>query len=76
MYNIIVYKYYLHCYYSADISKMRDYQKRCNGFFMDLVAQLCFAQNTPPTDEVIDKLLGMYKSNRPNKNRNVAVDTL
>ena len=44
--------------FSAEISKLKDYQKRCNSFFMDLVSQLCFAENTPPSDEVIDKLLG------------------
>ena len=45
-------------YYSADIAKLKDYQRRCNSFFMDLVSQLCFSDNTPPSDEVIDKLLG------------------
>ena len=44
--------------FSAEIAKLKDYQKRCNSFFMDLVSQLCFAENTPPSDEVIDKLLG------------------
>ena len=37
---------------------MKDYQKRCNSFFMDLVSQLCFSDNTTPGDDVIDKLLG------------------
>ncbi|XP_053388236.1 E3 ubiquitin-protein ligase rnf213-alpha-like [Mercenaria mercenaria] len=38
--------------------KLRDYQKRCNSFFMDIVSQLCFDENSVPSDEVIDQLLG------------------
>jgi hypothetical protein len=39
------------------IAKLKDYQKRCNTFFMDVVSQLCFADNTAPSQEVVDKLL-------------------
>ncbi|KAL4233165.1 hypothetical protein ACF0H5_007850 [Mactra antiquata] len=40
------------------IEKLISYQKRCNTFFMDVVSQLCFADNTSPSEEVIEKLLG------------------
>ncbi|XP_053396355.1 E3 ubiquitin-protein ligase rnf213-alpha-like [Mercenaria mercenaria] len=38
--------------------KLKDYQKRCNTFFMDVVSQLCFADNSAPSQEVVDRLLG------------------
>ncbi|XP_060599995.1 E3 ubiquitin-protein ligase RNF213-like [Ruditapes philippinarum] len=38
--------------------KLRDYQKRCNTFFMDVVSQLCFADNCAPSPEVVDRLFG------------------
>ena len=49
--------------------KLTDYQRRCNSFFMDVVSQLCFYDNTPPSDEVIDKLLKyiFYTSERRRK---------
>ncbi|XP_053396012.1 E3 ubiquitin-protein ligase rnf213-alpha-like [Mercenaria mercenaria] len=37
--------------------KLRDYQKRCNAFFMDVVSQLSFAHRTAPSDDVVEKLL-------------------
>ena len=40
------------------IEKLKDYQKRCNTFFMDIVSQLCFADNSAPSQEVVQKLLG------------------
>ncbi|XP_060596004.1 E3 ubiquitin-protein ligase rnf213-alpha-like [Ruditapes philippinarum] len=40
-----------------DIEKLKGYQKRCNTFFMDVVSQLCFADNTAPSQEVVEKLL-------------------
>ncbi|XP_060586347.1 E3 ubiquitin-protein ligase rnf213-alpha-like [Ruditapes philippinarum] len=40
------------------IDKLKDYQKRCNTFFMDVVSQLCFACNTAPSHDVVIKLLG------------------
>ncbi|XP_053396339.1 E3 ubiquitin-protein ligase rnf213-alpha-like isoform X2 [Mercenaria mercenaria] len=39
------------------VDKLKDYQKRCNTFFMDVVSQLCFANNTAPSHEVVEKLL-------------------
>ncbi|CAG2226879.1 RNF213 [Mytilus edulis] len=35
----------------------QDFRRRCNSFFMEVVSQLCFAESTPPCDEVVDKLL-------------------
>ncbi|KAK3585578.1 hypothetical protein CHS0354_036765 [Potamilus streckersoni] len=40
------------------VQKFKDYQSRCNSFFMDIVSQLCFVDNTAPSDQVVDKLLG------------------
>ncbi|KAL3881512.1 hypothetical protein ACJMK2_027944 [Sinanodonta woodiana] len=40
------------------VQKFKEYQSRCNSFFMDVVSQLCFADNTAPSDQVVDKLLG------------------
>ncbi|KAL3881514.1 hypothetical protein ACJMK2_027946, partial [Sinanodonta woodiana] len=40
------------------VQKFKDYQSRCNSFFMDVVSQLCFVDNTAPSDQVVDKLLG------------------
>ncbi|XP_078327262.1 E3 ubiquitin-protein ligase rnf213-alpha-like isoform X2 [Crassostrea virginica] len=34
-----------------------DYQKKCNRFYMQVVAQLCFENSTAPTEEVCEKLL-------------------
>ncbi|XP_060597666.1 E3 ubiquitin-protein ligase rnf213-alpha-like [Ruditapes philippinarum] len=43
---------------NSDGEKMlRDYQKRCNAFFMDAISQLSFADNTAPSKEVVAKLL-------------------
>ncbi|XP_053396010.1 E3 ubiquitin-protein ligase rnf213-alpha-like [Mercenaria mercenaria] len=39
------------------IDKLQDYQRRCNTFFMDIVSQLCFADNNAPSKEVVEKLL-------------------
>ncbi|XP_053396018.1 E3 ubiquitin-protein ligase rnf213-alpha-like [Mercenaria mercenaria] len=38
--------------------KLRDYQKKCNTFFMDVVSQLCFSGETAPSRDVVEKLLG------------------
>ncbi|KAL3881510.1 hypothetical protein ACJMK2_027942 [Sinanodonta woodiana] len=40
------------------VKEFKEYQSRCNSFFMDVVTQLCFDDNTAPSDQVIDKLLG------------------
>ncbi|KAK3588412.1 hypothetical protein CHS0354_015933 [Potamilus streckersoni] len=55
---------------SKEIKGFKDYQSRCNSFFMALVSQLCFADNTPPSDEVVDMLLGYITMTKPpGKNR-------
>ena len=43
--------------YSGDVGKYLDYRRRCNSFFMEVVSQLCFAEGTPPSEEVVQKLL-------------------
>ncbi|CAG2252469.1 RNF213 [Mytilus edulis] len=40
-----------------EMKKYHDYRRRCNSFFMEVVSQLCFADGTPPSKDVIDKLL-------------------
>ncbi|XP_052817087.1 E3 ubiquitin-protein ligase rnf213-alpha-like [Mya arenaria] len=42
----------------AAIQRLGYYQRRCNSFFMNIVSQLCFADNTAPSKAVISKLLG------------------
>lgn len=37
--------------------KYKNFRQRCNNFFMEVVSQLCFAEGTPPSQEVIKKLL-------------------
>ncbi|KAL3881535.1 hypothetical protein ACJMK2_027967, partial [Sinanodonta woodiana] len=55
---------------SKEIKGFKDYQSHCNSFFMDVVSQLCFAENTPPSDEVVDMLLGyITMTTPPGKNR-------
>ncbi|XP_053396335.1 E3 ubiquitin-protein ligase rnf213-alpha-like isoform X2 [Mercenaria mercenaria] len=39
------------------IDKLQNYQGRCNTFFMDIVSQLCFADNNAPSKGVVEKLL-------------------
>ncbi|XP_069105330.1 E3 ubiquitin-protein ligase rnf213-alpha-like [Argopecten irradians] len=46
--------------------KYFDYKKRINSFFMEVVSQLCFADDTPPSDEVVEKLLS-YITRSTNK---------
>ncbi|XP_052808702.1 E3 ubiquitin-protein ligase rnf213-alpha-like isoform X1 [Mya arenaria] len=43
---------------SKERGQLIQYQKRCNTFFMDVVAQLCFSDGHPPSRNVLDKLLG------------------
>ncbi|KAK3585587.1 hypothetical protein CHS0354_036774 [Potamilus streckersoni] len=40
------------------VQRFQEYQSRCNSFFMDVVSQLCFVDNSGPLDQVVDKLLG------------------
>ncbi|KAL3881508.1 hypothetical protein ACJMK2_027940, partial [Sinanodonta woodiana] len=47
------------------VQKFKEYQSRCNSFFMDVVTQLCFADNTVPSDQVVDKLLGYITMTAP-----------
>ncbi|XP_052808603.1 E3 ubiquitin-protein ligase rnf213-alpha-like isoform X2 [Mya arenaria] len=43
---------------SKEREQLIQYQKRCNAFFMDVVAQLCFSDGQPPSKNVLKKLLG------------------
>ncbi|KAK3600077.1 hypothetical protein CHS0354_016454, partial [Potamilus streckersoni] len=55
---------------SQEVKKFKDYQSGCNSFFMNVVSQLCFADNMAPSDEVVDKLLGyITMTTKPGKNR-------
>ncbi|KAL3881507.1 hypothetical protein ACJMK2_027939 [Sinanodonta woodiana] len=47
------------------VQKFKEYQSRCNSFFMDVVSQLCFDGNTAPSDQVVDKLLGYITMTAP-----------
>ncbi|KAI8484072.1 hypothetical protein Bbelb_381900 [Branchiostoma belcheri] len=40
------------------LRKHKDFRRRSNAFFMDVVSMFCFADNTPPQQDVIDMLLG------------------
>ncbi|XP_062600033.1 E3 ubiquitin-protein ligase rnf213-alpha-like, partial [Saccostrea cucullata] len=37
--------------------KLRVFQRHCNSFFMDLVSQLCFTDEEPPSSAVVQKLM-------------------
>ncbi|XP_062573630.1 E3 ubiquitin-protein ligase rnf213-alpha-like, partial [Saccostrea cucullata] len=37
--------------------QLRVFQRHCNSFFMDLVSQLCFTDEEPPSSQVIQKLM-------------------
>eukprot|EP00105_Crassostrea_gigas_P007930 XP_011422347.1 PREDICTED: E3 ubiquitin-protein ligase rnf213-alpha isoform X2 [Crassostrea gigas] len=37
--------------------KLNIFKRRCNSFFMDLVSQLCFSDDEPPSSEVVQKLM-------------------
>ncbi|XP_072256671.1 E3 ubiquitin-protein ligase RNF213 [Pyxicephalus adspersus] len=39
------------------IQKNIDFRKQCNGFFVDIVCNMCFKDNSPPDDKVIRHLL-------------------
>ncbi|WAR07210.1 RN213-like protein, partial [Mya arenaria] len=43
---------------SKEREQLIQYQRRCNAFFMDVVAQLCFSDGQPPSKNVLKKLLG------------------
>ncbi len=43
--------------FRSAIDAHNDYKRRCNAFFMEMIARLCFTRNTAPEDAVIKKLL-------------------
>lgn len=51
----------------------KDYQERCNRFYMQVVSQLCFANSTPPSEDVIQHLLQLiiYKKTIPQLNMTI-----
>ncbi|CAC5361652.1 RNF213 [Mytilus coruscus] len=54
-----------------NLTKYKDFRIRCNSFFMEVVSQLCFAEGTPPSPEVIKKLqsyiIGQSENEREEK---------
>ncbi|KAL3881537.1 hypothetical protein ACJMK2_027969, partial [Sinanodonta woodiana] len=55
---------------SEEVKKFKDYQSRCNSFFMNVVSQLCFADNMAPSDKVVNMLLGyVTMTTKPGKHR-------
>lgn len=51
----------------------KDYQERCNRFYMQVVSQLCFENSTPPSEDVIQHLLQLiiYKKTIPQLNMTI-----
>ncbi|XP_052215091.1 E3 ubiquitin-protein ligase rnf213-alpha-like isoform X2 [Dreissena polymorpha] len=41
-----------------EIARLEVFQKQCNTFFLDVVTQLCFSEDIPPSKEVLSKLFG------------------
>ena len=39
------------------MKKFQTFKRNRNTFFFEIVSQLCFADNTPPDDEVVNALL-------------------
>ncbi len=37
--------------------KFSAFRQRCNTFFMEVISQLCFTDGSPPSREVVEKLL-------------------
>ncbi|XP_071956942.1 E3 ubiquitin-protein ligase rnf213-alpha-like [Antedon mediterranea] len=57
-------------YYNETIAKHNAFRQCCNSFFMEVISQLCFANGTPPSGEVVKRLLGYVtieskKQNQP-----------
>ncbi|XP_018410442.1 PREDICTED: LOW QUALITY PROTEIN: E3 ubiquitin-protein ligase RNF213-like [Nanorana parkeri] len=46
------------------MQKNIEFRKQCNGFFMDIVCNLCFKDNRPPDDEVIHHLISFLFDNK------------
>jgi hypothetical protein len=58
--------YYNSCF-RRELEQYRRYQARCNSFFMDVVSQLCFAEDTAPSPPVVDKLMGLVTRQRSSR---------
>ena len=70
MFFVIIFNYYSYnnlFLNSGEIRKYHDYRRRCNSFFMEVVSQLCFSDGTPPSNEVVDKLLTYIIDQTKNK---------
>lgn len=50
--------------YRGDIANYNEFRRRCNSFFLDIVSQLCFAERSPPSQEVIEKLFSYVVSSK------------
>ena len=57
--------------FRKEIAIVKGYQKKCNAFFMDMVSQLCFAENSPPSVEVIKKLLSFITFDGPKESGHI-----
>ncbi|CAC5380698.1 RNF213 [Mytilus coruscus] len=42
---------------SENVLAYQDFRRRCNNFFMEVISQLCFAEGTPPSNDIVNKLL-------------------
>ncbi|XP_033105070.1 E3 ubiquitin-protein ligase RNF213-like [Anneissia japonica] len=56
---------------SAVVAQHNAFRQCCNSFFMEVVSQLCFADGTPPSEEVIKRLLGYVTIDSKKHNRRV-----
>ncbi|XP_043986389.1 E3 ubiquitin-protein ligase rnf213-alpha-like [Gambusia affinis] len=45
----------------GSLKKNRDFRRRCNGFFIDLLSAVCFKDNKPPSKQVITHLLSYLR---------------
>ncbi|XP_018560281.2 LOW QUALITY PROTEIN: E3 ubiquitin-protein ligase rnf213-alpha-like [Lates calcarifer] len=45
----------------ASFKKNAEFRQRCNGFFIDMLTTVCFKDNTPPTQGVINHLLSYMR---------------
>ncbi|XP_033105079.1 E3 ubiquitin-protein ligase rnf213-alpha-like [Anneissia japonica] len=56
---------------SEVVAQHNAFRQCCNSFFMEVVSQLCFADGTPPSEEVIKKLLGYVTIDSKKQKRRV-----
>ncbi|XP_071137252.1 E3 ubiquitin-protein ligase rnf213-beta-like [Mytilus edulis] len=42
---------------SDNVLAYKNFKRRCNCFYMEVVSQLCFAEGTPPQNNIVNKLL-------------------